>query len=226
MTPRPTTNPFESSEYQAVLKWNPPTFFGRGATWSLVDIISVDADPEQAANELVMNPHRKEYLERTKRRIDVISAWTPWLSDARDCFELCTGYDFGSCEGLNFEEWQQTAMMNFVPYGSGRQLRGALKFSDEALEAFHQLDRGLAHSGRGHRVSDMIAPMRGSATFADAKERSIAEYLEGFGRKVDKNPLEGVHGAGRQGDAFVDGVKHEFKTLDPGAGEQYHQERC
>jgi hypothetical protein len=53
--------------------------------------------------------------------------------------------------------------------------------------------------------------------FTDAKERAIAEYLENLGRKVTKNPLEGVHGAGRQGDALIDGVKHEFKTLDPGA---------
>jgi Contact-dependent growth inhibition CdiA C-terminal domain len=34
---------------------------------------------------------------------------------------------------------------------------------------------------------------------------------------VEPNQLEGVAGAGRQGDAWVDGIKHEFKSLDPGA---------
>lgn len=52
------------------------------------------------------------------------------------------------------------------------------------------------------------------AQFTDADERAIAEYLEGLGRKVAKNPLEGVQGAGRQGDAFVDGLKTEFKTIN------------
>lgn len=55
------------------------------------------------------------------------------------------------------------------------------------------------------------------AMFIDPKERRIAEHLEGLGEKVTKNPLEGTAGAGRQGDAFVNGVKTEFKTLKPGA---------
>ena len=53
--------------------------------------------------------------------------------------------------------------------------------------------------------------------FTDSKERSIAEFLEDQGRTVIKNPQEGVAGAGRQGDSFMDGVKTEFKSLDPGA---------
>jgi hypothetical protein len=58
---------------------------------------------------------------------------------------------------------------------------------------------------------------QGAASFVDPAERAIAEHLEGLGRKVSKNPLEGAAGAGRQGDAFVDDVLTEFKTLDPGA---------
>ncbi len=50
-----------------------------------------------------------------------------------------------------------------------------------------------------------------------ANERAIAVYLENLGRKVRRNPLEGLAGAGRQGDALVDGVLHEFETLAPGA---------
>jgi len=50
-----------------------------------------------------------------------------------------------------------------------------------------------------------------------AAEESIANYLRDLGRTVSKNPLEGMPGAGRQADAYVDGVLHEFKTLDPGA---------
>jgi len=53
------------------------------------------------------------------------------------------------------------------------------------------------------------------ATFKDPKERAIAEYLENQGRVTIQNPLEGVAGAGRQGDSFVNGVKTEFKTLTP-----------
>ena len=46
------------------------------------------------------------------------------------------------------------------------------------------------------------------------EELAIKEYLENrFGMKVEKNPLEGVQGFGRQGDAFVNGVKTEFKTI-------------
>ncbi len=55
------------------------------------------------------------------------------------------------------------------------------------------------------------------AKFTDANERSIAEYLESFGRKVEKNQLEGMPGVGRQADAIIDGVEYEFKTfLNPG----------
>jgi len=45
-------------------------------------------------------------------------------------------------------------------------------------------------------------------------ERSIAQYLENKGRTVAANELHGIPGAGRQGDAFVVGIKTEFKTLD------------
>jgi hypothetical protein len=45
----------------------------------------------------------------------------------------------------------------------------------------------------------------------------IAEYLhqKGHGSNIRPNPREGVDGAGRQGDALIDGVPHEFKTLQP-----------
>ena len=48
-------------------------------------------------------------------------------------------------------------------------------------------------------------------------ESSIANYLQGLGRNVRSNPREGVQGAGRQGDALVDGLLTEFKTLQSGA---------
>jgi hypothetical protein len=50
-----------------------------------------------------------------------------------------------------------------------------------------------------------------------AAEQAIADYLTVLGRKVTPNTLQGVIGAGRQGDALIDGVLHEFKTLAPGA---------
>ena len=65
----------------------------------------------------------------------------------------------------------------------------------------------------GESVGSGLTREERLATFDDANERSIAEYLENQGRVAMKNELEGVPGAGRQGDAFVDGVKTEFKTL-------------
>ena len=51
-----------------------------------------------------------------------------------------------------------------------------------------------------------------------AEEQRIADYIEeATGLKATPNQLEGVVGAARQGDAFINGVKVEFKTLDPGA---------
>ena len=58
---------------------------------------------------------------------------------------------------------------------------------------------------------------KGSSKFTNPAERAVAEYLESTGRTVTPNPLENQAGAGRQGDAIVDGVVHEFKTLQPGA---------
>ncbi len=73
-------------------------------------------------------------------------------------------------------------------------------------------------AARCSKAREVPRPRKEEASFTDDGERAIAEYLEAFGRKVSKNPQEGVPGAGRQGDAYVDGVVHEFKTLDPGAG--------
>ena len=52
------------------------------------------------------------------------------------------------------------------------------------------------------------------AKFPEPKEKKIAGFLEDLGRKVEKNEMEGVEGAGRQSDAIVDGVKTEFKTVE------------
>lgn len=49
------------------------------------------------------------------------------------------------------------------------------------------------------------------------REAALDEYLTQQGRSVRPNPDEGAPGAGRQGDRFVDGVKTEYKWLDPGA---------
>ena len=67
------------------------------------------------------------------------------------------------------------------------------------------------------RSGDNAPKPKGAAAFTDPKERAIAEHLERLGRKVEPNLMEGVPGAGRQADAIVDGVRHEFKSLDPGA---------
>ena len=48
-------------------------------------------------------------------------------------------------------------------------------------------------------------------------EQQIAQYLRDNGRIVTENELQGIPGAGRQGDAYVDGMKTEFKTLNSNA---------
>ena len=53
----------------------------------------------------------------------------------------------------------------------------------------------------------------GDGTCFSEAEESIAEYLRGRGDTVSHNPLEGTAGAGRQGDAIVNGEPHEFKTV-------------
>jgi hypothetical protein len=58
---------------------------------------------------------------------------------------------------------------------------------------------------------------RGIKSCVAAKGETVESFLRGLGRRVEKNPLEGVLGAGRQGDFFVDGKLTELKTLDPGA---------
>jgi hypothetical protein len=50
-----------------------------------------------------------------------------------------------------------------------------------------------------------------------AKEQVIDDYLKNLGNIVEPNPLEGLAGAGRQGDRYVNGVLTEYKTLEPGA---------
>jgi hypothetical protein len=49
------------------------------------------------------------------------------------------------------------------------------------------------------------------------QNEAIDDYLRSKGEDPLPNPQEGVPGEGRQGDRFVDGVKTEYKTLDPGA---------
>ncbi|MEM7128871.1 MAG: RHS repeat-associated core domain-containing protein [Chloroflexota bacterium] len=48
-------------------------------------------------------------------------------------------------------------------------------------------------------------------------EELIDDFLRNQGRIVEINPLEGVEGAGRQGDRYIDGILTEYKTLAPGA---------
>lgn len=78
--------------------------------------------------------------------------------------------------------------------------------AENVLDSVEDLAIKPKHSGSLERFVE----------FADPKERSIAEYLENFGRKVEKNPREGLPGFGRQGDAIVDGINYEFKAMDPG----------
>lgn len=68
---------------------------------------------------------------------------------------------------------------------------------------------------------DDEVPAEGAASrlagFADANERAIAEYLESRGRKVTKRPGGAMAGEVHGGDAQVDGLPHEFRTLQAGA---------
>ena len=82
-----------------------------------------------------------------------------------------------------------------------------------------RLGQWAAQFAKASAITSASAPE--ASTFSirfTPQEEAIAQYLRQFGRKVEPNPLEGVAGAGRQGDALIDGLKHEFKTLEPGAG--------
>jgi len=48
---------------------------------------------------------------------------------------------------------------------------------------------------------------------ADERERSIDQYLESRGHSVEINSQEGVDGAGRQGDRYIDGNLTEYKSI-------------
>ncbi len=50
----------------------------------------------------------------------------------------------------------------------------------------------------------------------DPREQAIADYLQGLGRSVERNPLHHSPQGGRQADALVDGLPVEFKSLDSG----------
>jgi hypothetical protein len=56
-----------------------------------------------------------------------------------------------------------------------------------------------------------------AAKMVQERQAALDDYLRGQGRTVEPNPLEGKPGVGRQGDRIVDGVKTEYKSLDPGA---------
>ena len=48
---------------------------------------------------------------------------------------------------------------------------------------------------------------------ADERERKVDQYLIDKGHKVEVNPREGVDGAGRQGDRYIDGKLTEYKSI-------------
>ncbi len=62
------------------------------------------------------------------------------------------------------------------------------------------------------RMLNLVRPLIYDVGFLPKEER-IAAYLRKLGRTVQANPRQGVAGAGRQGDAIVNGVLTEFKTL-------------
>ena len=86
----------------------------------------------------------------------------------------------------------------------------------ESLKVNEIIEPASPHSSSTTPEPAQSSPS-GASAFKDDKEKAIAEYLEARGQKVRPNPQEGAPGAGRQGDAYVDNVKTEFKTLDPGA---------
>lgn len=73
--------------------------------------------------------------------------------------------------------------------------------------------RGLIISAGGAAIGIVAIGGGGSNAGFTAAEIAIAEVLRGYGRNVVHNPDEGVPDKGRQGDALVDGIKVEFKTI-------------
>jgi Contact-dependent growth inhibition CdiA C-terminal domain len=134
-----------------------------------------------------------------------------------------------SCVDLAFEglSWGDgfSCAVDAVPVG-GKIVKGATLFkkvvaAKKGLSVANKASDALAVLNKAEDVAKPGVKIVGKTAsdiraFSTAEE-STANYLRQLGRKVEPNQLEGAVGAGRQGDAWVDGVKHEFKNLDTGA---------
>lgn len=96
-----------------------------------------------------------------------------------------------------------------------RPIRGSLVARGRAPTCSRSADGRRIRAGRR---CDRSATRRAAAPFWQYERRDpCRDYLESLGHKVENNEQEGQGGAGRQGDAYVDKVKTEFKSLRPGA---------
>ena len=127
-------------------------------------------------------------------------------------FIMIENAKLGSVEAMRYLErlfvdyWRYSKIVGITPGGLDFDLYRAMLVADKAaMQGVGLRVRGRTNMTRTERL----------ATFTDPKDRAIAEVLENNGRKTIKNELEGVPGAGRQGDSLVDGVKTEFKSLTP-----------
>ena len=128
-----------------------------------------------------------------------------WSADRR---EFVQAGDLKQGETLNLLDGT-TTVSSITPRPSGEPV---YTLEVHVEHVFHVAKSGVLV----HNCNGAAARATRLGGFTDPNERAVAEYLEDLGHKVTKNTLEGVEGAGRQGDAFVNGIKHEFKALDPG----------
>lgn len=79
--------------------------------------------------------------------------------------------------------------------------------------------RGPKTSGTAAMAAESTeaAAARSGTEFTTVEEQRLADLLRERGHHVEPNKMQGIQGAGRQFDAYVDGNATEFKSLEPGA---------
>lgn len=104
--------------------------------------------------------------------------------------------------------------MNYECCGLGSNF-GNIRFRPPTTSA--SATTGTAEAATPEAVHSAEAWTAPKPQFGSSHEQKLADLLKQRGHTVEPNPMEGVEGAGRQFDAYVDGTPTEFKSLQPGA---------
>jgi RHS repeat-associated protein len=183
-------HPYQYALQNPTLYWDPD-----GADWTRQDFFSA---VETLHGMGISNP-------RASQIADQMAAADPDRPEAQFYFKQRAAADFwvkAPWEALSFIDG--AVLVTKLPKlitTLGTQSKAGFKWASRAVtEKFWKFRSWLAREGSDH----LFKP----------NELPLVHYLRGLGKKVYKNVREGLHGAGKQGDAYVDGVKTELKVMD------------